>query len=135
MLPNHKYSNEVYKMVGTTVRKGLAAISLVFLSLISVQSSSAPINAVAGADTPLSKVLLMATLNNGPAMQPVTWTVYRVDNGKSVWETSLTRHSANIELAPGLYRADVTLQDGSVSRSRVFDLRTVSSSNVIVAMD
>ena len=123
-------------MVGTTVRKGLATISLVFLSLISAQSYSAPINAVAGADTPLSKVLLMATLNNGPAMQPFTWTVYRLDNeGKSVWETSLTRHSANIELAPGMYRADVTSQDGSVSRSRTFDLRTVSSSDVIIAMD
>jgi hypothetical protein len=135
MLPNHKYSNEVYKMVGTTVRKGLATISLVFLSLISLQSYSAPINAVAGADTPLSKVLLMATLNNGPAMQPFTWNVYRLDNGKDVWKTTLTRHSANIELEPGLYRADVTSQDGSVSRSRTFDLRTVSSSDVVIAMD
>ncbi|MBO0615104.1 hypothetical protein [Thiothrix fructosivorans] len=77
----------------------------------------------------------MATLNNGPAMKPYTWTVYRLDNGKSVLETSLTRHSANIELAPGLYRADVTSEDGTVSRSRTFDLRTVSSSDVIIAMD
>ncbi|MEN9424680.1 MAG: hypothetical protein RL122_2063 [Pseudomonadota bacterium] len=122
-------------MVGTTVRKGLATISLVFLSLISLQSYSAPINGVAAADTTLSKVLLMATLNNGPAMKPYTWTVYRLDNGKSVLETSLTRHSANIELAPGLYRADVTSEDGTVSRSRTFDLRTVSSSDVIIAMD
>lgn len=136
MLPNHKYSKEVYKMVGTTVRKGLATISLVFLSLMPLQSYSASINGVAAADTTLSKVLLMATLNNGPAMQPVTWTVYRLDNdGKSVWETSLNRHSANIELEPGMYRADVTTDDGRVSRSKTFDLRTVSSSDVIIAMD
>ncbi len=122
-------------MTKNTVRKGFAVLSLIFLSLMSAQSISAPINAVAGADTPLSKVLLMATLNNGPAMKPVTWNVYRLDHGQSIWETSLSRHSANIELTPGLYRADVMFRDGSVSRSRTFDLRTVSSSNVIVAMD
>lgn len=122
-------------MISKKLSKGLAVISFVFLSLMSAQSNSAPINAVAGADAPLSKVLLMATVNNGPAMRPVTWTVYRLDNGKSVWERSLSRHSATIELSPGVYRADVTFSDGSVSRSRTFDLRTVSSSNVIVAMD
>lgn len=122
-------------MINKTIRKGLVSISLVFLSILSMQSNSAPINAVAGADTPMSKVLLMATLNNGPAMKPVTWNVYRLDHGKSIFETSLNRHSANIELAPGLYRADVSLTDGSNMRSRTFDLRTVSSSNVIVAMD
>ena len=122
-------------MINKTIRKGLASISLVFLSILSMQSNSMPINAVAGADTPMSKVLLMATLNNGPAMKPVTWNVYRLDHGKSIFETSLNRHSANIELAPGLYRADVSLTDGSNMRSRTFDLRTVSSSNVIVAMD
>lgn len=122
-------------MINKTIRKGLVSISLVFLSILSMQSNSAPINAVAGADTPMSKVLLMATLNNGPAMKPVTWNVYRLDHGKSIFETSLNRHSANIELAPGLYRADVSLMDGSNLRSRTFDLRTVSSSNVIVAMD
>ncbi len=122
-------------MINKTIRKGLASISLVFLSILSMQANSMPINAVAGADTPMSKVLLMATLNNGPAMKPVTWNVYRLDHGKSIFETSLNRHSANIELAPGLYRADVSLTDGSNMRSRTFDLRTVSSSNVIVAMD
>lgn len=122
-------------MAGIKFRSKLSGLLLVFMSLMATQSQSAPINAVAGADTPLSKVLLMATLNNGPAMRPVTWTVYRLQNGKSTWTTSLRRHSANIELEPGLYRADVTLDNGSVSRSRTFDLRKVTSSNVIVAMD
>lgn len=117
------------------VSKGLIAAMLVFLSLTVAQVNSAPILNVAGAEAPKSKVLLMATLNNGPAMQPVTWTVYRLENGKAIYNRSVNLHSANIELEPGFYRADVTLDGANVSRSRVFDLSNVSSSNVIVAMD
>ncbi|WGZ93280.1 MAG: hypothetical protein QJT81_15900 [Candidatus Thiothrix putei] len=121
-------------MVIKKVCHQLATASLVFLSATAAQVQSAPIYGVVG-DIPKSKVLLMATLNNGPAMQPVTWTVYRLENGKEIYNRSINRHSANIELEPGFYRADVTLDDGSVSRSRIFDLSNVSSSNVIVAMD
>jgi hypothetical protein len=117
------------------VCKGLASVSLVFLSLMTTQVQSAPIQGLAAPDVPKSKVLLMATLNNGPAMQPVTWTVYRLENGRAIYNRSVNLHSANIELEPGFYRADVTLDGANVSRSRVFDLSNVSSSNVIVAMD
>ena len=122
-------------MAAMKVRKGLLAVSLVFLSLMAVQVNSAPILGVAGAESPKSKVLLMATLNNGPAMQPVTWIVYRLENGQAIYNQSVNLHSANIELEPGFYRADVALNGGDVTRSRVFDLSNVSSSNVIVAMD
>jgi hypothetical protein len=122
-------------MATMKVRKGLSVVSLVFLSLMAMQVNSAPIQAAAGADAPKSKVLLMATLNNGPAMQPVTWTVYRLENGKAIYNRSVNLHSANIELEPGFYRADVKLDSGSASRSRIFDLTNVSSSNIIVAMD
>ncbi|MGB3919360.1 hypothetical protein J9253_06505 [Thiothrix litoralis] len=115
-------------MISKAVYKKLAIVSLVFVSLMVGQPN-------AMADAALSKVLLMATLNSGPAMRPLTWKIYRLENDKSTLATSLGRHSANIQLAPGVYRADVTFNDGSVSRSRTFDLRTVSSSNVIVAMD
>lgn len=122
-------------MLAMKVRKKLSAASLVFLSLIAMQVNSAPIQAAAGADMPKSKVLLMATLNNGPAMQPVTWTVYRLENGEAIYDRSVNLHSANIELEPGFYRADVKLDSGGVNRSRTFDLTNVSSSNIIVAMD
>ncbi len=122
-------------MATMKVRKGLSVVSLVFLSLMAIQVNSAPIQAAAGADAPKSKVLLMATLNNGPAMQPVTWTVYRLKNGEAIYDRSVNLHSANIELEPGFYRADVKLDNEGISRSRVFDLTNVSSSNIIVAMD
>ncbi|WML90485.1 hypothetical protein RCF98_16135 [Thiothrix lacustris] len=115
-------------MMSETVYKGLVVMSLMLASLVGVQSN-------AMADVTLSKVLLVATVNSGPAMLPLTWKIYRLDKDKSTLATSLSRHSANIQLEPGVYRADVTFNDGSVSRSRTFDLRTVSSSNVIVAMD
>ncbi|MDQ5770387.1 hypothetical protein [Thiothrix subterranea] len=122
-------------MAVTKVCKGLISTSLVFLSLMAMQVNGAPLSMVAGADVPKSKVLLMATLNNGPAMQPVTWTVYRLQNGKAIYDRSVNLHSANIELEPGFYRADVTLDGANVSRSRIIDLSNVTSSKVIVAMD
>lgn len=120
-------------MAKQVFRKGLMVMSLVFLSVFSLQSQSAPILGVAEGSSSLSKVLLMATLANGPAMRPVKWTVYRVKNGQSTKVDSFKRHSASIKLEPGIYRADAELND--VTRSRTFDIRTVTSSNVIVAMD
>ncbi|UOG91454.1 MAG: hypothetical protein L3K52_14820 [Candidatus Thiothrix sulfatifontis] len=122
-------------MATINVRKRLTLISLIFLSLITTQAQSLPFQDSVAGDPPKSKVLLMATLNNGPAMQPVTWTLYRIENGKAIYDQSVNLHSANIELVPGFYRADVTLNGGNVSRSRVFDLSNVKSSSVIVAMD
>ncbi|GEM_PF-2438329 len=122
-------------MAAIKVRKRLALTSLIFLSLITTQAQSLSFQDSVVSDPPKSKVLLMATLNNGPAMQPVTWTLYRIENGKAIYNQSVNLHSANIELAPGFYRADVTLDGATVSRSRVFDLSNVKSSSVIVAMD
>lgn len=114
--------------------------AVVWASLLSLMLSAAPVQGSsvripAGLKIPKTKVLLMATLNNGPAMQPVTWTIYRFENGVPVYNRSVNLHSANIELEPGFYRADVKLNAVGTTRSRSFDLSNVRSSNIIVAMD
>ncbi|MEZ5452787.1 MAG: hypothetical protein R3E93_08230 [Thiothrix sp.] len=122
-------------MLVKKLRNVWASLSVIAVCLFANQAQAAVINAVffSAAQTPLSKVLLMATLNNGPAMRPVQWQLYRVKNGRSTLVQSFKRHSASLELEPGIYRAEAELDN--VSRSRVFDISTVSNSNVIVAMD
>lgn len=122
-------------MLARVVRSVLSGLSIVLVLLSAAELQAAPITAVsaAGSQVTFSKVLLMATLNNGPAMRPVKWQVYRIKDGRSVLVESFKRHSASIELEPGVYRADAVLD--SINRSRTFDVRTVSNSNVIVAMD
>lgn len=86
-------------------------------------------------EKPRANVTLVATLNNGPAMQPVSWKVYRLDANNNVAGIvdSFNRHSASIPLQPGRYLADVNLN--SVNRTRVFDVSSRTSSSVVVAMD
>lgn len=114
------------------LRHLLAGMLSIILPVMATSVHAAAVNGAA-ADTALSKVLFMATVKKGPAMRPVKWSLYRVENGKSIFVDSFKRHSASLELEPGVYRADAAL-DG-VSRSRTFDIRTVSNSNVIIAMD
>jgi len=88
----------------------------------------------AATPTPTPNVNLVATLNNGPAFSAVKWSVYRLDNGRSVpIETFNHRHSLSIALPPGRYRADASLNN--VSRSRIFDVSSRTGSNIVVAMD
>lgn len=83
---------------------------------------------------PQPNVHFVATLNNGPAMQAVSWTVYRINDDRSTLVESFQRHSASLALQPGRYRVEVMLNN--VSRSRVFDVGAGSTmSNVVVAMD
>jgi hypothetical protein len=91
-----------------------------------------PVLAAKG-EQPEANVRLVATLNNGPAMRPVKWTLYRLNNDQATWIDSFQRHSASIPLVPGFYRADVSLQ--GVNRSRVFEVSSVTGSDVVIPMD
>ena len=84
-----------------------------------------PVSAFAG------KVNLVATINGGPAMTPVEWTVTGSESGNIVEETQ--RHSMTIELSPGTYTATAKIKD--IVRSRTFTVGSSSVSNVIVAVD
>jgi hypothetical protein len=101
------------------------------LMLLSVASTAPSVGATVTEEQP--NVHFVATLNNGPAMQAVKWSVYRINDDRSTLVESFQRHSASLALAPGRYRAEATLN--SVNRSRVFDVGGSTSSNVVVAMD
>lgn len=81
---------------------------------------------------PSGKVTLVATLANGPALRPMSWAVYRLDDGKQTIATP-RRHSANLEVAPGHYEAVATL-DGQ-ERRRAFTVLTGTSNRIVIAMD
>lgn len=81
---------------------------------------------------PSGKVSLIATLNNGPALRPMNWTVYRLDGGRQA-VAAPQRHSANLLVSPGHYEAVATL-DGQ-ERRRAFTVLTDTSNRIVVAMD
>jgi hypothetical protein len=109
-------------------------ISRVVISTLAIIASFAIIQPVSAANAePEANVRLVATLNNGPAMRPVKWTLYRLNNDHATWVDSFQRHSASIPLVPGFYRADVSLQ--GVNRSRVFEVSSITGSNVVIPMD
>lgn len=78
-----------------------------------------------------SSVNLVATLRNGPAMRPVDWKIYRVDNNSVV--TSTRSHSLSLPLRPGTYKAVAKLND--VTRNRTFTINSSGQVNVVIAMD
>ncbi len=82
-------------------------------------------------------VTLMATLNNSPALSPVRWSVYRMDNGSTVpYGTYDKRHSLAISLPPGRYVAEASLSAGGTPpRSRMFDVGNRTTNNIVVALD
>ncbi len=81
---------------------------------------------------PGGKVSLIATLNNGPALRPMNWTVYRLDGGRQAIAAP-KRHSANLLVSPGHYEA-VAMLDGQ-ERHRAFTVLTDTSNRIVVAMD
>lgn len=121
----------------SNIMRNLCAYSLVFFtSLMSVGTVNATQDKSWSDFQPEgeSKVFLVATLNNGPAMKPVEWSVYRLNNkNDSKLVKSFRRHSASLRLEPGRYLAQASLDN--VNRSRIFDVRTFSNSNIVVAMD
>lgn len=96
-----------------------------------LQVSSGKLSA-ANIQMPSGKVTLVATLDNGPALRPMNWTVYRLDGGRQTIATP-RRHSANLEVAPGQYEAVATL-DGQ-ERRRAFTVLTGTSNRIVIAMD
>lgn len=111
-----------------TIRSAIVNVLVIITALLSISTT-----ATANGEKPEPNVRLVATLNNGPAMRPVKWTLYRLNNDQATWIDSFQRHSASIPLVPGLYRADVSLQ--GVQRSRVFEVSSVTGSNVVIPMD
>ncbi len=81
------------------------------------------------------RVNLIATIDNGPAMEDVKWTVYRTDTNTAV--KSAKNHSTHVLLPAGSYRAVATLTSSdnkTVVRSRRFHVRTPDS-KIVVPMD
>lgn len=113
--------------------KKIRDILLKFFMVVGLSGLAAQALAIPSGWTP-PNVTLRATLNNAPAMSPVRWSVYRVDNGSTVpFRTYNNRHSLAIALPPGRYVAEANLN--SVSRSRIFDVSSRATNNVVLAMD
>lgn len=76
-------------------------------------------------------VNLIATIDNGPALESVEWTVYR--NGTETFKKA-NRHLANFKMPAGTYKAVARLvSDRSVVRSRNFLVR--NDTQVVIPMD
>ena len=80
------------------------------------------------------RVNLIATIDNGPAMENVKWTVYR--SGTEALVTSATNHSTHVLLPAGRYKAVATLvsNNRTITRSKDFHVRTTDSS-IVIPMD
>lgn len=74
---------------------------------------------------------LRATLRNNPAMSPVSWQVFRLDN-KSLVKTS-SAHSLMLPLEPGEYKAVVSLNN--VTRDCKFTVLDKSKTDVVIPLD
>lgn len=114
-------------------QKLMAAVIFLSLILFSPANKAEPLELASLQMTAASKVYLVATINNGPAMKPVKWKVFRLHNGEPQLIQSFQRHSVSMRLEPGRYRAIASLD--STQRSREFDVRTFANSNIVVAMD
>lgn len=108
--------------------------STIFLSLmVLINPVQAGVSGLSNLNVLASKVYLVATLNDGPAMRPVNWEIFRISDDREFLVDSFLRHSAAVSLEPGYYRAIARL-DG-VKRSRTFNVRTFANNNIVVAMD
>lgn len=101
--------------------------------LLSIANSVYAGNTLAASDRHLSSVLFMATLNDSSAMREVNWILYKLEDGKFIEIDTFKQHTSSLKLAPGIYRAEATL-DG-ITRTRVIDTRNTKSNSVIIAMD
>ncbi|CAA6807644.1 MAG: Unknown protein [uncultured Thiotrichaceae bacterium] len=76
-------------------------------------------------------VSLIATIDDGPALESVEWTVYR--NGNETFKQA-KRHLARLKMPAGTYKAVARLvSDRSVVRSRNFLVR--NDTRVVIPMD
>ena len=91
-------------------------------------------NAITRMDIPTGRVNLLATLDNTPAMRPMSWKVFRLDGGTGRREVaSPERHSASLVVPPGHYEA-VAILNGK-QRSREFTVSSGTFNSIVLAMD
>ncbi|MEZ5535804.1 MAG: hypothetical protein R3F02_09270 [Thiolinea sp.] len=79
------------------------------------------------------RVNLIATIDNGPAMEKVEWTVYR--NGTEAFKKA-RKHLTQITVPPGKYTAEARLTDSdnrTIVRKRNFYVS--NNTEVVVPMD
>lgn len=99
------------------------------LAVVGVCFSAASLSPAIAAEK--FKVNLIATIDNGPAMESVEWTVYRNGNEKV---TTAKKHSAHIKVPPGKYKAVARLvSNRNITRTRSFYVR--NDTEVVVPMD
>lgn len=109
------------------IRRMCATAVVVISSLVAMPVMSAPD----------PNVRLMATLDQSPAFTSlVRWSVFRVENGvrePQPYVVYNNRHALAVRLPPGRYEAEASL--ASVRRSRVFDVSSYATNNIVVALD
>ena len=87
----------------------------------------------AWADSKSAEVRLVATINNSPAFQPVTWKVFRVDGKGKLYESD--RHVFTIDsLAPGRYTA-IAKRNGQTERKRDFFVMADTTNKINIPLD
>ena len=87
----------------------------------------------AWADSRSAEVRLVATINNGPAFQPVVWKVFRVDGKGELYESD--RHVFTIDsLAPGRYTA-IAKRNGKAERKRDFYVMADTTNKINIPVD
>jgi hypothetical protein len=90
-------------------------------------------SAAAWADSNTSEVRLIATIDNGPALMPVKWTIFRVGDPTYV-PIEKNRHSFTLHsVKPGRYTAIV--RRGEETRRRDFYVMADTTSRVRVPVD
>ena len=125
--PNTQQINEVLPVGEYEMRVSLDNSSV--RQRVNVQAGQM---AVANVTVPTGKVSLVATLNDGPAMRPMSWKVYSLEGPRREIAVSM-RHSTVLVVAPGRYEAVATL--GGVERRREFTVHNGSANDVVLAMD
>lgn len=89
--------------------------------------------AEASLDVPTGRVNLVATLGNTPALRPMEWKVFRLENGHRREIAAPRRHMATLVVPPGQYEAVASL-DGK-ERHREFTVMQGTDNSVVLAMD
>jgi hypothetical protein len=87
---------------------------------------------VAYVQIPGGRINLVATLGNAPALRPMEWKVFRLDEGRREIAAP-ARHSATLLVPAGHYEA-IAILNGT-QRSRQFTVTDGADSNVVLAMD
>nr|CAA6830854.1 MAG: Unknown protein [uncultured Thiotrichaceae bacterium] len=107
-------------------------IKLIITTVLLTGFSSASIAAWADSSN-TSEVRLVATIDNGPALRPVEWTIFRVGNPSNPLFTE-NRHSFTLHsMKPGRYTAVVN-KDGEIRR-RDFYVMADTTSRVRIPID